>query len=212
MKQFKEDYQLKHLTVPTVEHSHHRAELRRVLVSRAAKKATEKVTIQGVIQFMKTKTILTGAGIAGVAAIAVLAFAVINPTHNVSALELAKSSSAALANMTAPQSDYQKHYPYFVEWMQQAQHAPDLRLLTYDQFIEAYPQALQQSPVNGEPLRIIDNPADAQQPNVRELRYLEFTVADGDTKFKIVVGVNDQNIPEAALQHVVEAGAPRIGA
>lgn len=213
MKQFTEDNQLKHMTVPTVEHSHHQAQLRRVLVSRAAARADEKSSIvQGVISIMKKRTLLTSAGVAGMLAIAVLAFSAVGPSQSVSAMQLAQNSSKALANMTPQEADYQKHYPYFVDWMNQAQHASDLRLLSYDQFVAAYPHALDKSPVSGEPLRVIDNPSDGQSPNVRELRYLEFTVTDGDTKLKVVVGINDENVPEAALQQVAEPGKPRIGA
>jgi len=213
MKQFKEDQQLKHMTVPTVEHSHHQAQLRRVLVSRAAERADDKPSIvQGVMSVMKKRTILTGTGVAGILAVAVLAFSVVGPSQSVSALQLAQNSSKALAGMTSQEADYQKHYPYFVDWMNQAQHASDLRLLSYDQFAAAYPHALEQSPVSGEPLRIIDNPSDGKAPNIHELRYLEFTVTDGDTKLKVVVGVNNENIPEAALQQVVEPGKSRSGA
>lgn len=212
MKQFKEDDQLKHMTVPAVEHSRHQAQLRRVLVSRAAARADEKLSVQGVINFMKRRTLLTGAGVAGMLAVAVLAFSAIGPSQSVSALQLAQDSSKALAGMTSQEADYKKHYPNFVDWMDQAQHASDLRLLSYAQFVEAYPHALEQSPEIGEPLRVIDNPADGEAPNVRELRYLEFTMTDGDTKLKVVVGINDENIPEAALQQVVEPGKPRLGA
>lgn len=213
MKQFLEDNQLKHMTVPTVEHSHHQAQLRRVLVSRAATRADKKLSIvQGVISSMKKRTLLTGAGVAGMLAVAVLAFSAVSPSQSVSALQLAQNSSKALANMTSQEADYQKHYPYFVDWMNQAQYAPDLRLLSYDQLIAAYPHALEQSPVSGEPLRVIDNPSDGKAPNVRELRYLEFTMTEGDAKLKVVVGINDENIPEAALQQATEPGKPRIGA
>lgn len=213
MKQYKDDHQLKHMTVPTVGHSHHQAQLRRVLVSRAAQKAVEKPSImQGVTNFMKKHTLLTGAGVAGMLAVAVLALSVASSPQNVSALQLAQRSSTALASMTSQEADYQKHYPYFVDWMSQAQQAPDLRLMSYDQFAEAYPHALEQSPATGEPLRIINNPSDEQLPDAKKLRYLEFTVTDGDTKLKIVVGINDQNIPEAAMQQAVEPGQPRIGA
>jgi len=145
-------------------------------------------------------------------AVAVLAFTAITPVQNVSALQLAQNSSAALAHMQPQAADYKKHYPHFVDCMNQAQKASDLRLLSYDQFVAAYPEALQQSPTNGEPLRVIDDPSDGQAPNVRELRYLEFTVVDGDTKSKVVVGVNSHDIPEAALTQAVKPGTPRIGA
>lgn len=213
MKQFQEDYQLKSMTVPAVEHSRHQARLRRVLVSRAAARADEKPSIvQGAMNIMKKRTLLTGAGVAGMLAVAVLAFSAVGPSQSVSALQLAQNSSKALAGMTSQEADYKKHYPYFVDWMNQAQHASDLRLLSYAQFVEAYPHAIEQSPENGEPLRVIDNPADGEAPNVRELQYLEFTVTDGDTKLKVVVGVNVHNIPEAAMQQVIESGKPRIGA
>lgn len=212
MKQFKENHQLKHMTVPTVGHSRHQAQLRRVLVSRAAARADEKQSIQGVYNFMKKRTIVTAAGVTGMLAVAVLAFSVTAPSQNVSALQLAQSSAKALAGMTSQEAEYQKHYPYFVDWMNQAQHASDLRQLSYEQFVAAYPHALERSPANGEPLRVIDNPGDGKAPVISELRYLEFTVSDGDTRLKVVIGINEQNIPEAALQHVTQPGQPRVGA
>lgn len=213
MKQVLEDYTLKNMAVPTIEHSAYRARLRHVLVSGAADRADQKQLIpQGVERIMKAKTIFTAAGAVGVLAVGVLAFSALTLPQSVSAQEVAQQSSRALAGMSTPQSDYQKHYPLFVEWMSQAQRASDLRLLSYDQFSRAYPEALQRSPVNGEPLRVVDNPADGQQPNLRELRYLEFTVTDGDVVFKVVVGVNSHNIPEAALKYIIKSGSPRVGA
>src|SRR5687767_10084680 len=100
MKQPIKDHQLKDMAVPTAELSHHQAQLRRVLVSKAAnKKADKNITLQGAINFMKTKTILTGAGVAAMLAIAALTFSAIGPTQNASALQLAMDSSKALQSV-----------------------------------------------------------------------------------------------------------------
>jgi len=212
MKQFLSDHELNNMTVPTVRASHHQAQLRRVLVSRATNKVDQKLTLRGVIYAMTKRNIFVGTGVAGMLAVAVLAFTVFTPAQNLSALQLAQKSSQALAQMQPNEADYKKHYPYFVEWMKQAQAASDLRLLSYDQFAAAYPEAVQSNPGSSEPLRVIDDPSDGQAPNIRELRYLEFTVVDGDTKSKVVVGVNSHDIPEAALTHIVSPGESRVGA
>lgn len=213
MKQFIKDRELEDMTVPTVRLSHHEASLRRVLVSRAGQKAhSKRLTLQGVTYFMRKQNIIAGTGIAGMLAIAVLAFSVIGSPKEVSALQLAQNTSQTLAGMTPQEAQYKKFYPYFVDWMEQAQKASDLRVLNYDQLTKAYPEAAEQSPTTGEPLRVIDDPSDGTLPNVHGLKYLEFTVTDGDAKSKVVVGVNDKNVPEAALTHTIDAGKPRIGA
>jgi len=213
MKQFLDDTKLKDMTVPTVRLSHHQVQLRRVLVSGAIQKeGDQQLMIPGVINFMRKRNIIAGVGIAGILAIAVLTFSVVGPSRSVSALQLAQNTSQALAQMTPQEAQYKKFYPYFVDWMKQAQKAPDLRVLSYDQLVKAYPEAAQQSPATGEPLRVIDDPNDGISPNVRELKYLEFTVTDGDTTSKVIVGVNGHNVPEAALTHVTETGKPRVGA
>jgi len=53
-----------------------------------------------------------------------------------------------------------------------------------------YPEAAQQNPTTGEPLRVIDSPSDDQKPNVRELKYLAFSVTNGDTKSTVIVGIS----------------------
>jgi len=217
MKEFLEDKQLNDMSVPTVTLTHHQVQLKHVLLSTMQQKQATKsrLTLKGVIVTMnKQKNILTGAGIAGALAIAVFAFSVITPPKSANAMEIARNASHALMNMTPEDqaTEYNKYRPHFLDWLQQAQQAPDLRVLTYDQFIAAYPEAMEASPRSGEPLRVIDNPADGAMPNVHELRYLEFTVTDGDSKSKVVVGINAQNIPEAAMTSVVKMGAPRIGA
>lgn len=220
MKQFLDDHKLKDMAVPTVQSGPHHTALRRVLVSRAAQRADGKqLTLRGAINSMKKRTIITSS-VVGMAALAVVAYSSFGPSQSVNALQLAQNTSNALAQMTpqeqastSPQeAQYQKFYPTFVKWMNEAQKAPDLRILSYGQLIKAYPEAMQEHPTTGEPLRIIDNPRDGQKPNVHELRYLEFGTMDGDTKLRIVVGVNSQNVPEAALTHIVKAGAPRVEA
>jgi hypothetical protein len=218
MKQFLNDKELADMAVPTVRLRHHQMQLRRVLVSRAAQAAHHKpLVIQGVNFMNKKRSLIVGTGLAGMVALAIFGLSVIGPAPNVSAIELAQNSSAALSQMDIVKMDpkaaeYKKFHPYFVEWLQEAQKAPDLRVLNYNELVKAYPHIEQKSPASGEPLRVIDNPADNEAPNIRELRYLEFTVTDGDAKMKIIVGINKQNIPEAALTHIVEPGKPLVGA
>jgi hypothetical protein len=217
MKQFLEDQELKNLTVPTVTLSQHQARLRHALVSRARHKAdAESPTLQGVIHFMKKKTILTSAGIAGVLAIAVLSFSAVGPAQNVSALQLAQNSSKALqstiteadaATMSPEALAYKKYSPQFSGWLEEAQYAPDLQVRTYQQILASYPGAEQSDTT--ESLRIIDNPMDGETPNVHKLQYLEFTLVEGDAEYKIVVGVNEHNVPEAALMHIITPGTAR---
>lgn len=211
MKQFLDDHQLKDMTVPTVRLSHHQTALRRVLVSRATQRADEKqLTLQGAITFMKKRTIITSAGVMSALAIAVFAFSVVGTPQNASAMQMAQDSSKALSQLNPQDPDYKKFYPYFVDWMNQAQKSKDLRVLSYDQMVELYPEAAQQNPTTGEPLRVIDDPSDGQKPNVHELKYLAFSVTDSDTKSTVIVGINSENIPEAALTHVGQTGKPRI--
>lgn len=223
MKQFLNDQQLKDMTVPTVKLSQHQAQLRRVLVSRAAERADQKLTLRGAIYFMsKRKPVIASAAILSVLAIAVFSFVTVSQPAPVSALEVAQNSAKALSQLTteeimdmSPQElQYRKFYPQFVTWLKEAEQASDLRLLSYDQLVQTYPFiADKANPGAHEQLRVIDNPRDGTTPNVRELRYLEFGGVDGTTKskYKIVVGVNNANIPEAALHHIVEWGGPRIG-
>jgi hypothetical protein len=210
MKQYIDDHNLKDMTVPTVQPGPHQTALRRVLVSRAAQRADDKLTSKGVINFMKKRNIIVSGGVVGALAIAVFAFSAIGTPQNASAMQLAQNSSKALSRLNPQEADYKKFYPYFVDWMNQAQKSKDLRVLSYDQMVKLYPEAAQSNPTNGEPLRVIDNPSDGQKPSVHELKYLAFSVTDGDTKSTVVVGVNGQNIPEAALTHVDQVGKPRI--
>lgn len=165
---------------------------------------------------MKKPTIFAGAGLIAALAIAIFAFTAVTPSSTVGALQLAQSSSKALAAMTPQEAEYQKFYPYFKDWLQQAQKASDLRMLTYDQVVQEYPSEMGvQSLASREPLRVIDDPRDGSIPDIHKLRYLEFTVRydDGsDSVYKVVVGINDNDIPEAALSHFVSGKAePRIG-
>jgi len=211
MKQFLEDQKLKDMTVPTVRLSHHQTALRRVLVSRAAQRADGKqLMLQGAMNFMKKRNIIASAGVMSALAIAVFGFSVIGTPQNASAMQLAQDSSKALSQLNPQDADYKKFYPYFVDWMNQAQKSKDLHILSYDQMVKLYPEAAQQNPTTGEPLRVIDNPSDGQKPNVRELKYLAFSVADGDTKSTVIVGINSDDIPEAALTHVDQVGKPRV--
>ena len=215
MKQFLEDQELKNMTVPAVGLGHHQAQLRRVLVSRATQRADEKpLTLQGAITFMKNKTILTGAGIAAILAVTVYTFSGVGPSQSVSALQLAQNSSQALANMSPQESEYKKFYPHFVEWMQKAQQASDLRVLTYQEVVKAYPAEMGAQPAtSNEPLRVIDDPSDGSSPDIRTLKYLEFTIHyDDNSTHKVIVGINSKNIPEAAFSHFISGPIePRIG-
>ncbi len=216
MKQFLEDHKLVHVAVPTARLGHHHTQLRRVLVSRANQKVRKhKLTIQG---FFMKKSVFAGMSVAGIMAVAVLTLSAIGPSHSVSALQLAQNSSRALANMTPKEAEYQKFHPYFVEWLQKAQQAPDLRVLAYDEVVQAYPEEMgMRDSITNEPLRVIDDPRDGAVPNIQTLKYLEFTITyngpnDGNSTHKIVVGINEHNIPEAALMHFVSGPIePRIG-
>lgn len=214
MKQYKEDHRLKTMAVPAVRASQHQAALRSVLVSRAAQRTVPKITIRGAIHMSK-QTFFAGTGAAALVAIAVIAFTVAAPS-SVSALQVAQNSAQALAAMTSQEAEYKKFYPYFVGWLQQAQKAPDLRLLSYDEVVKAYPEEMgvKESVIN-EPLRVIDDPSDGTAPDLHSLKYLEFTARydDGfDTTVKVVVGVNTNNIPEAAFTHFISGKiTPRIG-
>lgn len=165
---------------------------------------------------MKKPTIFAGAGLVAALAIAVFTFTAVTPSPTVSALQLAQNSSKALADMTPQEAEYQKFYPYFIDWLQQAQKASDLRMLTYDQVVQEYPSEMGAQPLTiNEPLRVIDDPSDGNTPDKHKLRYLEFTARydDGfDSVYKVVVGINDNDIPEAALSHFISGKAePRIG-
>lgn len=216
MKQSFKDQELRHLTVPTIVLSHHHTQLRRVLVSRANQMHAHKLTAWRF--FMKKNRILAGAGAVGMLAAAVLTVSIMGSTPGVSALQLAQNSARALADMTPKEAEYQKFHPYFVEWLQKAQQASDLRILSYDEVVQAYPEEMgvRESVVN-EPLRVIDDPNDGSLPNIQTLRYLEFSVTyngphDDNSTYKIVVGINEHDIPEAALMHFVSGPMePRIG-
>ncbi len=212
MKQFVDDHRLKNMTVPTVRPSHHYAALRRVLVFRAANNTRSNLTVQGVVRTMTKRNIFVGASVTAMLAIAVVTFAIATPT-NVSALQIAQNSSKALANMTPGEAEYAKFYPYFVDWVKQAQKAPDLRLLSYDEVVNAYPAEMGVKPgASYEPLRVIDDPSDNAAPDIHQLRYLEFTATYDDSTYKVAVGVNANNIPEAALMHFISGQAPpKIG-
>ena len=160
----------------------------------------------------KQKPIFAGAGLAGALAIAVFAFSLMAPPQAASAHQIARDASQALTAMTPSEqtASYDKFRPHFQQWLTRAQQAKDLQVLTYDQVITTYPHAMEQSPVSGEPLRILDNPADGATPNVRELRYLRFTMTDGDAKIDVIVGVNTHNIPEAAMTNPLEPSKPRV--
>ena len=164
---------------------------------------------------MNKRTIFAGVGVAAALAIAVITFSVV-PSGNVNALQLAQDSSKALADMTPQEANYKKFYPYFVDWLQQAQKAPDLRILSYDEVVKAYPAEMGAQPLTiNEPLRVLDDPSDGTAPDLHTLKYLEFTIRydDGfDSVYKVVVGINGHNIPEAALTHFVSGKTePRIG-
>lgn len=215
MKQFLNDHQLKNMTVPTAKPNRHQAELRRVLISLATQKARPRITLRGAVHIMTKRNILAGAGVTALLAITVATFAISTPT-NVNALQVAQNSSKALADMTPAEAEYKKFYPYFVEWMSQAQKAPDLRLLDYNQVVKAYPSEMGTKPLTvNEPLRVIDDPSDNTPTDIRQLRYLEFTITydDGfDSVYKVIVGVNTHDIPEAAFTHFVSGKAtPKIG-
>lgn len=203
MKQFLDSHELEHMAVPTVKLGYHQTALRHVLVSRAVNKKDSKPSIpplQGVL-FMKKPAIFAAVGVTTTLSLAVFMLSVVSAPHNVSALQLAENSSRALTHLNPQDADYKKFYPYFVEWMNQAQKAKDLRVLNYEQLAEKYPEVTQNKPAEGEPLRVIDNSQDNQKPNTAKLKYLVFTSVN-DANSTIIVGVNNDNIPEAALMHV----------
>lgn len=222
MKQFLHDHQLENVTVPTVQLSQHQMHLRRVLVSRATQRVAHQISkepfrFRGVIHRMNTRIILASTGTACALAVAVITFSAAGPSQNASAL--ARSSSQALsrlplsgedtAHMSPAEITYTKYYPQFANWLNQAQHAKDLRVLTYEQLVQAYPQAAQPDAAASEPLRVINNPSDGQTPDVHSLKYLIFTLASNGGESKIVVGINSHNIPEAALVHIVKVSNAR---
>jgi hypothetical protein len=205
MKQLLDDQALQDMTVPTVRPSHHQARLRRMLVSRAAKRAAGKQPIIKGVSIMNKRNVFAGIGVATALTIAVCTFTLL-PSGSAGAMRLAQDSATALAKMDPQDDEYKKFYPYFVDWMQQAQKAPDLRVLSYDELVKLYPGTAEAHPASGEPLRVIDNPSDGRRPNVRELKYLAFSAKDGDTEMTIVVGVNSDNIPEAAVMNIDKDG------
>lgn len=211
MKQ-KLDIQLENMTVPTVQRSRSQEQLRRVLVFRANQ--TNKQNTRGVLYFMSKRNFIIGSGIAAVMALTALSLSTLGPAQAVNAQQLAQNSAQALANMSPEEAEYKKFYPYFVDWVEMAQKAPDLRVLTYEEVARSYPSETgsQPSTVN-EPMRVIDDKSDGEMTNIRELRYLEFShTYDDNSTFKIVVGINERNIPEAALTHFVSGPIePRIG-
>ncbi|HSE29898.1 MAG TPA: hypothetical protein VLA77_04915 [Candidatus Saccharimonadales bacterium] len=215
MKQILNDNQLQNMTVPTVELSHHQAQLRHVLVSRAATKAN-KITILGVIKYMN-KRFLIGASAVGVFALAVVMMTAVNQSP-ASAMQLARDSSAALQSIGFSDKDveglseqeitYKKYIPQFLSWLGSAQKASDLKLLSYDEVLSKYPDVLNAD--STELLRVIDNPQDGESPKLEQLRYLEFTLHEGEAEYKIVVGVNQNDVPEAAMMKVVTPGKSTV--
>lgn len=208
MKQFLDAHELEAMAVPSVTLRHHQTALRHVLVSRAVNQTDSKrltSPLQGVLSFMKKPTMLVTAGITALS-LAAFTFSAVSMPHSVSAQQLAENSSKALAHLNPQDADYKKFYPYFLDWMQQAQKAKDLRVLTYEELLKQYPEAGQKTPHAGEPLRVIDNPSDNQKPDVTKLKYLAFSSVDGGNTSTIIVGINDDNIPEAALTHFDQAG------
>ncbi len=217
MKQILHDHRLENMAVPTVELSQHQANLRRVLVSHATQRADPKIPIlQGVISFMNKRTLFTGAGVAGVLALAVVTVSSFT-TPPVSAMQLAQDSAKALqatglaekdvAGMSEQEVTYKKYAPQFASWLADAQQADDLLVLSYDDVLKTYVNASKAD--SAESLRIIDNPADGQAPDVHKLKYLAFTLIEGSAKTNIVIGVNEHDVPEAALMQVVTPGQPR---
>jgi hypothetical protein len=111
------------------------------------------------------------------------------------------------ANLTPQEINYEKYAPQFTTWLSKAQQASDLRVLSYDQVVQAYPHAAQSDADDS--LKVIDNSRDGQAPNVHELKYLAFTLRENGGESKVVVGVNSHNVPEAALLQVVTVGTSR---
>lgn len=222
MKHYIQDNdQLEQLAVPTVELRHHQVALKRALVSRARAQQANKqpLTLQGWIHTMSThKKLITGVGLASLLAITVVTFATLTPSQTVSAQQLARDTSQAVAQLSPAQrkamsADYKKFSPQFEEWLRLAEHAPDLRELTYDQFIQEYPMVTTK-PGFTEAIRIIDDPTDddTSAPDLRSLRYLTFTMTADGNEIKVVLGVNDHNIPEVALKQPKKLQQPRVGA
>jgi hypothetical protein len=211
MKQPFNDHRLYTMAVPTAKPSQHQAQLRRVLVSRAAQRADDKVTfLQGVLHFMSKRTIFASVGVAGMLALAVVAFSGLN-TSPVNAMQLAKDSSKALQTIEISNKDsveitktYKQYSPQFESWLEAAQHASDLRVLSYDEVVAAYP-LVTQADSSEKTVRIISSPYDGQTPDLHHLRYLEFTSTQDGAASKIVIGVNDDNVPVAAIMHFVTA-------
>jgi len=221
MKQFLDDHQLINMTVPTVQREHHQVQLRRVLVSRANQQESAEslpyLTLKGISNFMNKRTITIGAGFAGVLAIAVIAVSIVGAPGNASALQLAHDGSQALlqvslqdkdtANLTTQEATYEKYTPQFATWLSKAQQASDLHVLSYDQVLQAYPNAAQSDADDS--LKVINNPRDGQMPNVHDLKYLAFTLRENGGESKIVVGINGHDVPEAALLQVVTVATSR---
>lgn len=200
------------MTVPTVQRSRSQEQLRRVLVFRANQTNTR--TTRGVLHFMSKRNFIIGSSIAAVMALTALSLSNLAPSQSVSAQQLAQYSAQALADMSPEEAEYKKFYPYFVEWVEMAQEAPDLRALTYQEVAKAYPSETGNQPLTvNEPIRIIDDKSDGEATDIHKLRYLEFShTYDDDSTFKIVVGINERNIPEAAFTHFVSGPIePRIG-
>lgn len=216
MPQQLNDKYLHDMTAPTVRPRHYQKQLRRVLVAYAAQKTAKPSTMQGVLQFMsKPKQIMAGVGAVAVLAVAALSLTVTQQPQSVSAREVAQTASQNLAQMSeaqvaemSPQElKYAKYHPLFVTWLQQAEQAPDLQLLTYEGLVEKYPHLKEAAPTTHDPLLVIDDPRDGATPDPRSLRYLEFTGNDNG-HYKVAIGVNDHNVPEAALHYIIEVGVP----
>ncbi|MFZ2146581.1 MAG: hypothetical protein WAV28_05110 [Sedimentisphaerales bacterium] len=172
---------LENLDLPEVELQSHQRRLKMALLNSGYWKGETTMSLL-------KKAVPVGGIVTIATIIVVFIFTFKGATPQASAQEIAQKSYKTVASLSQEQQGALKQEMHIdvLTILQEAQNAKDLRALTYDQVVSEYP----------ENAKLIDS---------RNVKFLEFTNADG---LKILLGLDQNNLPAFTLASYRNAQPP----
>lgn len=206
MKRVKTQTSLEKITMQQIDMQNYRTALRRALLTSPYwnKKQTNTFLFwKGGEEIMKMRNIAT-IGIAfSVMAIALISLSIFIPKNAKTAYaqELAQKSYHAVSILTPNEQEIlrQKVHMDPRELLQETKNAKDLKVLTYDQFVNQNPEIKMNFSTGGkmaDDMPQLPPGPDTQKMDMQNLKFLQFTDTTGQ---KVILGIDKNDLPVFAL-------------
>jgi hypothetical protein len=186
----KQNIELESIKVKPIDMQHHREELRKALLTSPyweRKQRSKFLFLKGGEEIMKKHKFATMGAALGMFALVAVSIFTLMPKDVAQAKEIAQQSYQAVAALPADQKDVltQKLSSSPEDVLSEAKNAKDLKKLSYEEAINAYPM-------------LKDGPP-GEEVKLQDITFLQYTSPDGQI---VLLGIDKNNLPILSLRRV----------